>query len=53
MNIIDAIRTLRKEKNLPYEEALNKAVEFFYKKGWPVPDSIASLYWLRNKKRLS
>ena len=43
MTIIDAIRTLRKEQGLTYEAARDKAIEFFRKKGWPIPESIARL----------
>ena len=43
-SIIDAIRTYRRECNLSYKEALIKAVEFFQKKNWEIPESIMSLY---------
>ena len=36
--IIEAIRTLRKEQGLGFEEASRKAVAFFRVKGWPIPE---------------
>ena len=44
MTIIDAIRTLRKERGMTYEDARDKAIEHFREKGLPIPDSIARLY---------
>jgi hypothetical protein len=43
MNFLDAVRTLRKERGLSYDEAMDTAVAFFRKKGLPLPDSIASM----------
>jgi hypothetical protein len=37
MTLIDAIRTLRKERGLTFEQARDEAVAFFIKKGLPVP----------------
>jgi hypothetical protein len=37
MDLINAIRTLRKEKDMTFEQAKECAVAFFVKKGWPLP----------------
>jgi hypothetical protein len=44
MTIIDAIRTLRKERDMTYEAARDLAIAYFREKGLPVPESIARLY---------
>ena len=38
MTLIDAIRTLRKEQGLSFEAARQKAIDFFAKKGLPLPE---------------
>jgi hypothetical protein len=37
-SIIAAIRTYRTKQDLSFEEACVKAVTFFRKKGWTIPD---------------
>jgi len=44
VNIVNAIRTLRSEQGLGYEDACVKAVDFFRKKGWRVPDYLDRKY---------
>jgi hypothetical protein len=38
MNIIDTIRTLRKERNMSFDDAKIAAIKFFEMKGWPLPE---------------
>ncbi len=38
MTLIDAIRTIRKEQGLSFEAARQKAIDFFAKKGLPLPE---------------
>ena len=38
MTLIDAIRTLRKERGLSFEQAKSEAIAFFLKKGLPLPE---------------
>ena len=38
MTLLDAIRTLRKERGLPFEEARDQAIAFFARKKLPIPD---------------
>ena len=37
MTLIDAIRTLRKEKDMTFEQAKATAIAFFKAKGLPLP----------------
>lgn len=43
MTILDAIRTLRKEKNMTFEQAKKVAYDHFKLKGLPIPESIESI----------
>jgi hypothetical protein len=38
MTLLDAIRTLRKEQGLSFKAARQKAIDFFAKKGLPLPE---------------
>jgi hypothetical protein len=49
--IIDAIRTYRKEQDLGYEEASAKAIAFFRKKGWPIPEFLNRKYPNKNSSQ--
>lgn len=44
MTIIDAIRTLRKERDIGFHEAVVLAVEHFLKTNRPVPESMLGMY---------
>lgn len=43
-NILDVMRTLRKERGYPFELARDAAIELFRDKGWPIAPSIENLY---------
>jgi hypothetical protein len=45
MTLIDAIRTLRKERGLPLEQARAEAIAFFIRKGLPLPE------WAKKKEK--
>lgn len=47
MTLIDAIRTLRKERGLSFEEARTEAIALFIKKGLPLPE------WAKPKEKLT
>ena len=44
MTILDAIRTLRKERGISFEQARSLAIEHFKKTGREVPESILRLH---------
>lgn len=37
MTILDAIKTLRKERGLSFDQAKGEAIAFWDRKGWPLP----------------
>jgi hypothetical protein len=48
-NILDVIRTLRKERDWPFSLAKDTAIEMFRERGWPIPPSIERLYNFQQK----
>jgi hypothetical protein len=49
-SILKAVCTLRKESDLSFEVALDKAIKFFQARDWRIPESILTMYDRRKPK---
>jgi hypothetical protein len=49
--LIEAIRTVRTEQHLGYDEAAAKVVAVFRSKGWDIPEFFERRYPVKKEKR--